>query len=140
MPYCPVCGAEFRKGFAECSDCGVELVEEEEDELFPDDEDESDVADEEEDLVAEEEADLVEIFSGPPFAAQMLANALKEQGIGAVVESDSDNVLIGPTESSVFVTETDYNEHDEIIQECLELVESESPDDHGEAFEDEEEI
>ena len=26
--FCPKCGAEYRKGFTVCSDCGVELVEE----------------------------------------------------------------------------------------------------------------
>jgi len=27
MPFCPVCHAEFKERFAECSDCGVALVE-----------------------------------------------------------------------------------------------------------------
>ncbi len=134
MPYCPECGAEYRKGYEECADCGVELVEDE-DELFPDDEEEAENEDEE---VPEDDSDLVEIFSGPPYAANLLANALRKQSVGATVQSDSDNALIAPTESSVFVTENDYNLHDEVIQQCMELVEAEDPEDHGEAFEDEE--
>lgn len=37
MPWCPNCKAEYQEGFTECSDCGVELVENLEEEvlLFP---------------------------------------------------------------------------------------------------------
>jgi len=28
MPWCPECGAEYREGFARCSECGVALVNE----------------------------------------------------------------------------------------------------------------
>lgn len=40
MPWCPKCGAEYREGFARCSECDVELVGERPDHL-PVDEDEN---------------------------------------------------------------------------------------------------
>jgi hypothetical protein len=36
--YCPECGAEYREGFAECSDCGVPLTAEPPEREMPDDE------------------------------------------------------------------------------------------------------
>lgn len=135
MPYCPECGAEYRKGFQECTDCGVELMEDEEESLFPDDEDET--QDEEEEVEAEDAGELLEVYSGPPYAASILLNALKERGIGATLRPDSESPYIPPAEASVFVSEHDYNEHDDLIQECMELVEVEP--EQGVLFEGQEE-
>ncbi len=127
MPYCPECGAEYRKGFHECADCGVDLVEDEDEELFPDDEEED------EDIEPRDDSELLEIYSGPPYAANLVANALNERGIGATAKPDTENSLVPPTEASVFVTENDYNANEDVIQECLELVEIEA--DQGALFE-----
>ncbi len=128
MPYCPECGAEFRKGATECSDCGVELLEEEEERLVPDDEE----LDEDEEEASEEPGDLIEIYSGPPYAASLVLNALKDRGIIGNVQTEAENSLLPPTEASVYITESDYNEYDDLVQECLELVEVD--EDQGPSF------
>lgn len=136
MPYCPECGAEYRKGFQECSECGVELLEDEDDGLFPEDDDEDEEEEEDEDpvpLAVVAEAEFVEIYNGPPYAANMVANALKARGITATVKPDTENSLLAPAEADVLVSEADYNDHDDVIQECLELVETAG--DHGVLFE-----
>ncbi len=120
MPYCPECGAEYRKGFQECADCGAELVKDEDEELFAEDEDEEDM-----DLPEDEHAEMVEIYSGAPFAANLVVNALKARGIVATLRADIDNAIMPPSESSVFVSEADWAAHEDLIQECLELVETE---------------
>ncbi|MCC6484253.1 MAG: hypothetical protein IT209_05335 [Armatimonadetes bacterium] len=112
----------------------MELMEEEADELLPDDEDAVEDEDEEE---TEDTGDLIEIYSGPPYAANIVVNALKDRGINGVVQSESENSLIPPTEASVYITESDYNEYDDLVQECLELVEVD--DDQGPGFGDDEE-
>lgn len=126
MPYCPECGSEYRKGYQECVDCGVELEEDEVDELEPDEEDDLKDAEEELEECEEELEDAgIEIFSGPVYAAKMLTGALRKKGITATYLTEGGSALIGPVEATVYVTEKDYNTKDLEIHDCLEMVEVE---------------
>lgn len=137
MPYCPECGSEYRKGYQECVDCGVELEEDEVDDLEPD-EDEDALEDEVDEELEESEDELedagIEIFSGPVYAAKMLTGALKKKGITATYLTEGGSALIGPVEATVYVTEKDYNTRDMDIHDCLEMVEVE--EDQGDVFDE----
>lgn len=73
--WCPSCGAEYRPGFTECSDCGVALV----DELPPEPERES-----ERKLIFGGQAlgaDLVQAHSGSRVDSELIRSVLEGSGI-----------------------------------------------------------
>ena len=76
--FCPRCKAEYRSGFRQCSDCGVELV----DQLPP-------ARDEQ--LQPIQDAELVVIRSYPTMIdAELAKTALESVGIDAMVRSDNE--------------------------------------------------
>lgn len=75
MPICPSCHAAYYDGQVECIDCGIALVDDEDDELQDED-----------DLI---EAKFISFRTYPTRVhAEMIVEALSNEGIPAIIKSD----------------------------------------------------
>jgi hypothetical protein len=79
MPYCPECGAEYDSGMTRCPDCDRDLID-----------DLDDTEELEEEIFLEEEAPPVLLYhTNDPVSAEVLEEALKDQGIPCLVRAST---------------------------------------------------
>ena len=138
MPICPKCRVEYREGFAECADCGVELVE-----SLPKEDTEI-----EKEPVKSIDTDLVdEAFlceAQNPIEASIIESILDEYNIphrssaGAIAGLQ---ILTSPTLSmEIYVPETALEQAREAIAKATEDVDTEWYDDYYDSPEAEAEV
>ena len=122
--YCPKCGAEYRPGFNECSDCRVALVDEEPTEA------------ELRKRARAEQHELVEVYRSGRIDAQVICSVLEGHGIAAVTDNPGHGnypVTVGDLGAGrIFVRAED-------AEAALRLIQStttpELPPDEGDDFE-----
>jgi hypothetical protein len=98
MPYCPDCGNEYEPGITRCPDCERELVDESLEEA--DDLDEEELEDE---PFLDEDVQPVLLYqTNDPVGAEVLEEALKDQGIPCLVKAGTGTFSGLGSLSSVF--------------------------------------
>jgi hypothetical protein len=117
LMYCPECGAEYREGFFECSDCQVALVSQPLEELAPD-----------QPIEPLELVTLLEIEN--PIRLALVRSVLEAEGIPSIVQGESPHALGGIAfisrrkKSVLQVAREDADRAIELV-EALELPEDE---------------
>jgi hypothetical protein len=115
MPYCPDCGAEYDPGITRCPDCERELVDDsvEEEEL-------------EDKVFIEGDVQPVLLYqTNDPIRAEVLEEALKDQGIPCLVKAGTGTYSgLGALTSvfkgiSIYIPETALNEAIEVAETII---------------------
>ena len=106
--YCPQCGAEYRDGFLECSDCHTPLVPESPREL------EGEVPRKELELVT-----LVELED--PIQLSLIKSLLDSEGINCLIKGESAHTLggvgiMGRRKTRLLVSLEDYSTAKELVE------------------------
>lgn len=110
MPYCPNCKYEYKDDLKQCPDCGAKLV----DEL---------------DKGISESIKYVLFRSLPSrLYAEMLQEALKNEGIPSIIKGDDIAITLGsygttsPVEVTIWVPEKDLERTEQIADEMLDHI------------------
>lgn len=110
MPYCPDCRYEYKHGIEHCPDCGAKLVDELKEENI-------------------ESIDYVPFRSLPSrLYAEMLKQALENEGIPAIIKGDDVAITLGsygttsPVEVTIWVREKDLERTEQIANQMLDHI------------------
>lgn len=110
MPYCPNCKYEYKDNIEECPNCGAKLVDELEKENL-------------------ENIKYVLFRSLPSrLYAEMLQEALKNEGIPSIIKGDDVAITLGsysttsPVEVTIWVPEEDLEETEEIADQMFDHI------------------
>lgn len=110
MPFCPNCKYEYKEDVKECSDCGASLIDK-----LPEE--------------APEESDYVPLRSLPSrLYAEMLAEALKKEGISSIIKGDDVGIMLGsysttsPVNVTIWVPEGEVDRCAEIANQMLDHI------------------
>ena len=111
MPYCPNCRYEYKKGKSECPDCGTPLVNKLPEEKPP------------------EGPNFVSLRNLPSrLYAQMLQEALKNEGIASMIKGDegiplrTTTIHIPVSKITIWVPEKDLERAEEIADQMLDHI------------------
>jgi hypothetical protein len=115
MPYCPECGAEYERGMTRCPDCDRELMD-----------DMDDIENLDDEGFFDEDTPPVLIYqTNDPVSAELLEEALKDQGIPCLVRADTGTYSgLGALTSvfkgtKIYVPESALNEAIEIAETVI---------------------
>jgi hypothetical protein len=110
MPYCPNCKYEYKDNVEECPDCGAKLVDKLEEETF-------------------ESIKYIPFRNLPSrLYAEMLQEALKNEGIPSIIKGDDIAITLGsysttsPVEVTIWVPEQDLERCEKIANEMLDHI------------------
>jgi hypothetical protein len=110
MPFCPNCRCEYEDNIEKCPDCGAKLVDELEEETF-------------------ENIKYVLFRSLPSrLYAEMLQEALKNEGIPSIIKGDDVAITLGsysttsPVEVTIWVPEEDLERTEQIADQMLDHI------------------
>lgn len=111
MPYCPNCRFEYKEGISECPDCGTPLVDKLPEEKPP------------------EGPSFVSLRNLPSrLYAQMLQEALKNEGIASMIKGDegiplrTTTIHIPVSKITIWVPEKDLERAEEIADQMLDHI------------------
>ena len=108
MPYCPDCRFEYKEDVSKCPDCGADLVDELPKESTPG------------------SPNFVPLRNLPSrFHAQMLEEALKNEGIPSMIKGDELAIISdfnSPRQVTIWVSEKDAERAEEIADQMLDHI------------------
>jgi uncharacterized Zn finger protein (UPF0148 family) len=111
MPYCPNCRFEYKEGIKKCPDCGTRLVDQLPEEKPP------------------EGPNFVPLRNLPSrMYAQMLQEALKNEGIASMIKGDegiplrTTTIHIPVSKITIWVPEKDVEKAEEIADQMLDHI------------------